>query len=59
MVIDTDKLTANWKTTAQALIGSVIAVIVAVMTLPKGASHAVVALAVLRTLLGLIQKDAQ
>ena len=63
MVIDTGKLTAklkaDWKTTAQAAIGSAIAVIVAVTALPKGATHAVVALAVLRALLGLLQKDAQ
>ena len=50
MVIDTSKLTKDWKTSAQGLIGAAIAVILAVMTLPANASRAVIALAALRAI---------
>lgn len=59
MTIDTDKLAANWKTTAQGLIGASIAVIIAVAALPKNASRVVIALAVLHALNGFLQKDSQ
>jgi hypothetical protein len=59
MVIDTEKLTKNWKTTAQGLLGAAIAVILAVMVLPPGVKPLVIVLAALRALVGFLQKDAQ
>lgn len=63
MTIDTSKIAehvvANWKTSAQGVIGASIAVVLAVMVLPPTASKLVIALAVLKALAGFIQKDAQ
>ena len=58
MTLDTDKLLANWKTTAQGLLGAAVAVIVAVVALPPGARVVVYVLAGLRALVGFLQKDA-
>lgn len=58
MQIDTDKLAANWKTTAQALLSLAIALVVAYTTLPAGAKWSVVAVALLKASIGFIQKDA-
>lgn len=58
MVIDIAKLTKNWKTSAIGLLSLAIALIVAYEALPKGATESVIALALLRTAVGLLQKDA-
>jgi hypothetical protein len=59
MVIDTAKLTKNWKTSAIGVMSLAIAMIVAYSALPKGATAAVIALALLRTAVGFLQKDAK
>jgi hypothetical protein len=59
MVIDTEKLTKNWKTTTQGLLGAAIATIIAIMALPQGAKPIVIALAACRALVGFLQTDAK
>jgi hypothetical protein len=58
MVIDTDTITKNWRTTATGLLNAAIAVVVAVSVLPPQAAKTVYALAVLHALVGFLQKDA-
>ena len=58
MTIDTDKLTANWKTTANGLLSAGVAVVIAWMALPAGSRRLVYALAALRALVGFTQTDA-
>lgn len=52
-----DHLIKNWKTTAVGLISSAVIVIVAIQGVPQGAKPIAYTLAVLRALLGIIQKD--
>jgi hypothetical protein len=59
MVIDTDYITKNWKTTASGLINAAIACVVAISVLPPKAAKTVYALAILHALAGCVQKDAQ
>jgi hypothetical protein len=59
MQIDTSKLTADWKSTVVGLLGCGIGVVVAVMALPPKASALVITLAVMRAVMGFLQKDAK
>lgn len=58
VVIDTDVIVKNWRTTVTGLLNAAIACIVAVSVLPPHLAKTVYALAVLHALVGFLSKDA-
>ncbi len=58
MTIDTSKLFLNWKTTAQGLLTLALSLVIAYSSLPAGAKWSVIAVALLKTCISFMQKDA-
>ena len=58
MTIDTDKLLANWKTTAQGLLSLAVVLVIAYTALPQGAKWPAIAIALLKAAISFLQKDA-
>lgn len=59
MEIDTDKIIANWKTTAQGILSLAVALVIAYSSLPAGAKWTTISLALLKATLSFLQKDAK
>jgi hypothetical protein len=49
----------HWKTTSQGILSLAIALVIAYTSLPAGAKAGVVAVALLKTAVSFLQKDAQ